>query len=246
MALHTARFVQSVSIERKNHVRALPTQAGAQVYLWSLDGRQHGARPVRRAGAPADLAGRDRPHAGRGRRVRRQFPRQRSGADRRHPGRARPDCTRLQGRAPGDRSDRADGDHQPVHRPGLQGRRVHRQRPAGARLRAPENHARDRPGRRMRREGLRVLGRARGRRDGCRQRPAGSRQALPRGAELPVRLRHGPGLRSEVRPGAQAERAARRYLPRHRRPRAGLYRRRWTIPRWSASTPRWPTKRWPG
>ena len=54
-------------------------------------------------------------------------------------------------RARRDRHEGLDGDHQPVHAPRLQGRRLHRQRPRGAPLRAPEDDARDRPGRRARR-----------------------------------------------------------------------------------------------
>ena len=49
------------------------------------------------------------------------------------------------------RAGRADGDHESLHRSGLQGRRLHRQRPAGAALRDPEDDARDGPRRRARR-----------------------------------------------------------------------------------------------
>ena len=43
--------------------------------------------------------------------------------------RAAADHRRVQGRAGRDRPGRADGDHQPVRRPGVQGRRLHQQRP---------------------------------------------------------------------------------------------------------------------
>ena len=39
------------------------------------------------------------------------------------------DHRRVQGRAGRDRHGGADGDHQPVRRPGVQGRRLHQQRP---------------------------------------------------------------------------------------------------------------------
>ena len=52
----------------------------------------------------------------------------------------------LQEGAGRDRAERADGDHQPVLRPGLQGRGLHLQRPEGARLRPAEDDARHRPG----------------------------------------------------------------------------------------------------
>ena len=53
--------------------------------------------------------------------------------------------------------------------PGLQGRRVHGERPARARLRPAEDDGRDRPGRRAGRADLRLLGRARGRRGAGRE-----------------------------------------------------------------------------
>ena len=64
---------------------------------------------------------------------------------------------------------RADGHHQPVLPPGLQGGRVHRQRPRRAPLRAAQGDAQPRPRRRARRPDLRVLGRPRGRRGRRRQ-----------------------------------------------------------------------------
>ena len=54
-------------------------------------------------------------------------------------------------------------DHQPVQPPGLQGRRVHQQQPRHPPLRAAQGDAQHRPGRRARRQGLRRVGRPRGR-----------------------------------------------------------------------------------
>ena len=52
----------------------------------------------------------------------------------------------LPGGAGRDRPGGADGDDQPVHPPGLQGRRVHRERPGRAPLRAAQGDAQHRPG----------------------------------------------------------------------------------------------------
>ena len=65
------------------------------------------------------------------------------------------------------RHRRADGDGQPLLRSGVQGRRLHRERPGGARLRDPEDDARDGHRRGARREDLRALGRTRRHRDRC-------------------------------------------------------------------------------
>ena len=64
------------------------------------------------------------------RRLGRELPRQRSGADRRRRGRARSHRPRLQEGARRHRHGRADGDDEPLHRSGVQGRRVHIARPA--------------------------------------------------------------------------------------------------------------------
>ena len=82
----------------------------------------------------------------------------------------------------------------------------------------------DRPRRRARRRGLRLLGRPRGRGDRRREEPARRHQALARGPQLPLRLREGPALRPHVRARGQAERAARRHLPADDRRDAGLHR----------------------
>ncbi len=65
-----------------------------------------------------------------------------------------------------------DGDDQPLRPSGLQGRRLHLERPGGAPLRDRQDDAGDRPRRRAGREDLRLLGRARGRRGDGRQAPA--------------------------------------------------------------------------
>ena len=82
--------------------------------------------------------------------------------------------------------------------------------------------------------------------DQRRQGPARRAQAAARGAQLPGGVLDRPGLRLHLRPGAEAQRAARRHLPAHGRPRAGLHRPRLTTPRWWASTRRWRTSGWPG
>ena len=129
--------------------------------------------------------------------------------------RARPDRGRLQEGAGRDRPGRADGDHQPVPRPRLPRRRVHRERSQGPRLCAAEDDARDRPGRRARRDDVRVLGWTRRRRDRRRQGPAPCARLVRGRHQLPLRVREGSRLRPAVRVGAQAERAAWRHLPPH-------------------------------
>ena len=81
----------------------------------------------------------------------------------------------------------------------------------------------DRPRRRARRGGVRVLGRARGDRGRYREGSARRARALPRGDRRALRVRDRAGLRHAVRDGAQAERAARRPVPADRRARAALH-----------------------
>ena len=59
-------------------------------------------------------------------------------------------------------------------------------------------------------------------------------------------LRGRPGLRDQVRTGAQAQRAARRYLAADRGARAGVHREPGARATWSGSIPRSVTSRWPG
>ena len=108
-----------------------------------------------------------------------------------------------------------DGHRQPVHRPDLQGRRLHGQRPAGPGLRRAEDDGRDGPRRGTRRQDLRAVGWARGHRDRRMPAPGRRREALARSGELPVRVQHRPGVPVPVRDGGQAERAARRHLHGH-------------------------------
>ena len=90
-------------------------------------------------------------------------------------------------------------------------------------LRAAEDDAVDRPRRRPGRVDLRVLGRPRRRRDRRREGSARRREALPRGDELPLRVRARQRLRPQVRARGQAQRTARRHLPAHDRPHAGVH-----------------------
>ena len=100
-------------------------------------------------------------------------------------------------------------------------------------------------GRRAAGRDLRLLGRPRGHRGRRRQGPARRARALPRGHRRARRLRRRAGLRPALRDRAQAQRAARRPVAADRRPRAALHLHARTARRWSASTPRSPTRRWP-
>ena len=155
--------------------------------LWTVGnpGGDPFGQPVRRK----TLSRRDRPSARRGRRLRRQPPRQRPRPHRRHPGRTRSHRRRVQARAERDGAGRPHGDDEPLLRPRLQGRRLHRQRSQGARLCAPKDDARHRSRRGTGRPGLCLLGRPRGHRERRQQEPAGCRQTLPRGAQFPLRIR---------------------------------------------------------
>ena len=180
-----------------------PTQSDRFTFgLWTVgwkgqdpfgDATRRGPRP-RRVRAPARRAGRRRRH----------LPRRRPDPVRLLGARARPAHRPLQGRPGRDRDDRADDDHQPVHPPGVQGRRLHQQRPVGPPLRAAQGGPQHRPGRRARRRDLRVLGRPRGR--GVRRRQGRARRPgpLPGGRRRAGRLREGAGLRDPVRHRAQA------------------------------------------
>ena len=128
--------------------------------LWTVGnvGRDPFGEPTR----PAARPGRDRRETRRARGLRRVAARQRSGARARERGRARPDRRPLRGALERDRARRRDGDDEPLHAAGLQGRRLHRERSARAPARAAEDDGRDGPRRRARRADLRLLGRARG------------------------------------------------------------------------------------
>ena len=100
-----------------------------------------------------------------------------------------------------DRPRRADGDHQPVHPPGVQGRRLHQQRPLRAPVRAAQGDAQHRPGRRAGRPDLRAVGRPRGLRVRRRPRTCGPRSTATARASTPLaqyvdRPRLRPALRA--------------------------------------------------
>ena len=195
-----------------------------QVLLRPVDGRLQRHRPVRRPHAASARRGARRREARRARRLRPHLPRRRP-VRVRVDGRRAPDADRPpEGRPRGHRHHRADGHHQPVQRPGVQGRRLHVERPRRAPLRAAQGAAQHRPRRRARREDVRDVGRPRGRRVRRRQgHPPGPR-ALPRGREPARRLRHRQGLRHPLRDRAEAERAPRRHPAADGRPRARLHR----------------------
>ena len=65
----------------------------------------------------------------------------------------------LQGCLREEQHHHRDGHHQPVHPPGVQGRRLHLQRPLGAPVRAAQGAAQRRPDRGTRRQDLRHVGR---------------------------------------------------------------------------------------
>ena len=239
-AVVTARF--SLSIGGSHGTGTHPR---GQVQLRALDGRLAGPRPVRR-GHPAG-AGRRRggAQARRARRVRHHLPRRRPDPAGQQQRRAGPDHRRVQAGARRHRHGGADGDHQPVRRPGLQGRRLHQQRPVGAPLRAAQGDAQHGPGRRAGRADLRLLGRPRGLGGRLRQGRPGRAGPLPRGHRPARPVLDRQGLRHALRHRAQAERAARRH------PAAHASGTRWrsspssSTPTWSASTPRPATSRWP-
>ena len=98
-------------------------------------------------------------------------------------------------------------------RPGLQGRRVHRQRPRGARLRAAEDDARDGPGRRAGRARSTSSGAAaRAPRPTPPRRPSTRIKRFREAINFLCDYAHRPGLRHALRARAQAQRAARRHL----------------------------------
>ena len=72
------------------------------------------------------------------------------------------------------------------------------------------------------------------------------REAAARRGELSVRVLDRPEVRLSLRARGQAQRAARRHLHGDDRATISASSRRSRIPTWSASTPRWRTRRWPG
>ena len=119
---------------------------------------------------------------------------------------------RVQGGVQPARHRRADGHRQPVLRPGVSRRRLHRERPARARVCAGEDEAGDGPRRGAGRRHLRALGRTRRHRD--RRVPPARRgdQAAAGSGERALRVFDRSPVRLQVRARGQAERAARRHL----------------------------------
>ena len=216
------------------------------LHVRAVDGRQSGARSVRRPDPRAARSCRLGAQAGRARRLGRQPARRRPDPVGRPGRRARPDRGALQGRARRERDGRRDGDDEPVRASGLQGRRVHLQRPGRAPRGDRQGDALHRHRGRAGRRGLRLLGRARGHRGGRGEGPARRARALPRGD------RRALGLRDR----AAATTCASRWSPSPTSragtsscPRSGTRctsSRCSSTPRWWASTPRSRTRRWPG
>ena len=169
----------------------------------------------------------------------RQPARQRPGADRRH---ARPSATGSSRSSR--RPARAHGIVVPMatvnlfYDPVVPRRRLHGQRPAGARLRGAEDAARHGPRRRARREDLRAVGRAR-----RAPRPTRAGGRTRRSSGCATRSTTSASTRS-TRSTATASRWRRSRTSRAatstwRRPAPiSASSRRSTIPSWSASTPR--------
>ncbi len=224
----------------------IPTPAPSDKFsfgLWTVayPGRDPFGEPDARRDGPRLRARAPRRH----RRLRRQLPRRRPDPVRLRRRVARRDHRALEEGARRHRPRRHDRHHQPVHAPGLQGRRLHVQRPRRPSLRDPQGHAQHRPRRRARRQGLRLLGRPRGRRVGCGQGRRRGARPLPRGVQRARRVRARQGLRHQVRDRAQAQRAPRRHPAADDRPRAGVHRDARPLRERRASTPRSGTRRWP-
>ena len=145
-----------------------------------------------------------------------------------------------------DRHGRGDGHHEPVRRPGVQGRRPDRQRPHRPPVRDRQGAAQHRPGRRAGREDLRAVGRPRGR--GVRRQQGRRRRARP--------VQGGRWTSSAATSATRATTSASRSSPsRTSRAATSCCRRSATrspsstsstSPTASASTPRSGTRRWPG
>ena len=114
--------------------------------LWTVGHK--GNDPFGAETRPGLEPARHRAQARRAGRLRRLLPRRRPAAARRRRLRARAHQGGVPQGARRDRHEGLDGHHQPVHAPRLQGRRLHRQRPRGAPLRAAEGDARHRRRRR--------------------------------------------------------------------------------------------------
>ena len=213
--------------------------------LWTV-GNQ-GRDPFGDATRARARPGRLRAQARRARRLRRQLPRRRPGPVGRRRRRARAHRRALPQGARRDRHDGPDGHHQPVHPPGLQGRRVHRPTTATC--------AASRCGKAMR---AIDLGAELGAEVTCSGAAARApRPTPPRTARDALeRYREAVDLLCDVRRATRATTCASRSSPSPTsraatsscRPSAtrSPSSRRSSTPRWSASTPRSRTRRWPG
>ena len=186
--------------------------------------------------APLDPV-RSRAPPGRDRRLGRDLPRRRPDPLRLRRQRPGGGHQALPGRSRRDRHRRRDDDDQPVHPPGVQGGRLHRQRPQRAALRAAQDAAQHRPGRRAGRPDLRRLGgpgRGRVRR---RQGRAGRPRPHEGSRRHALRLRARPRLLDALCHRAQAQRAPRRHPAADDRPCPGLHQRA-RAPRHGGAEPR--------
>ncbi len=223
-----------------------PTPADKFTFgLWTVGWQARD--PFGDATRPRARPGRGRAPARRARRLRRHLPRRRPHPVRRPTRRARASIIdALQGGARRDRHEGADGDDQPVHPPGVQGRRASPATTASVRRYAhAQGHAQHGPRRRARRRDLRVLGRPRGHRDRRRQGRPRRARPLPRGPRPARQYVDRQGLRPALRHRAQAERAARRHPAADRSATPWRSSTSSSTPTWSASTPRSATSRWP-
>ena len=151
--------------------------------------------------------------------------------------RARPPRGDAAGRPGRDRAGGADGDDELVLAPGVPRRRVHEQRSGRPPIRHPQGRRQPRSGSRGRRQHVRRLGWA----GGCGVRGGQGRARCARPLQGGVRrarpVRARPGLPDRVRPGAQAERAARRHPAADRRSCPGVHREPWSTPSSSGVNP---------
>ena len=129
--------------------------------------------------------------------------------------------------------------------PGLQGRRLHRQRPRRAPLRAAQGDPQHRPGRRARRHDLRRLGRPRGRRVPTRRRTSAPRSTATGGLRPARRVRRSTRATTSASPSSRSRTSRAATSCCRRVGHALAFIDRWSAPSWSASTPRSATSRWP-
>ena len=243
MLLATTNRVQHPTAGDRHDAAAHPR---GQLHLRPLDRRLAGPRPVRRRHPPAARPGRGGAPAGRARRLRRHLPRRRPDPVRLRRRRARRGTSRASAR----RSTRPAWScrwRPPTCSPTRCSRTAAftSNDRDGPPLRAAQGHAQPRPGRRARREDLRVLGRPRGRRDRRRQGRPRRARPLPRGLDTarPVRRStRATACGSRSSPSRTSRAATSCCRPSGTRWRSSPSS---STPTWSASTPRSGTSRWP-